>query len=83
MGLGAFIMLMRDRISDLFTPSVSSIISGIRKLEAKLEKSISIEAAQLGNLRSMRDSIDAQIMTQNRNLDAAYKLLDRVSKVLD
>lgn len=75
----AYVALLIDNIRDRFTPDTAGLIASLRKLEAKIERSINKSYRNLANMKAARDRLDRQMVDTNASLDGALKLLHKVS----
>jgi hypothetical protein len=84
MSLPYFLVFLRDlkqRILYYFTPNASKLVASLDKLEDKIERSVRKSTRELYNLKIAQDRLGDRIVQTNVDLDAVYKLLDKVSTV--
>lgn len=74
-----FLMVLKQRIVDRFTPSTGELIATLAKLETKIERSINKSYRRLASFKATRDRMDAAMVRENADVDAALKLLHKVA----
>ena len=82
MNIKALIANLKGKLIALIQPDIATIITTIQKAEKHLERVIGDEMVKLYDLRTIMVTIEQQIMDKNKQLDAAYKVLNNISKVM-
>lgn len=77
----AFFQRLRLRIIDRFTTDTSELIEKLFKLEAKIEKAIEKDRRKGAMLVEQAALVNQALRNNDRNLNAAYKLLNNVSEL--
>ena len=82
MNIKALIANLKGKLIALIRPDIATIITTIQKAEKHLERIIDDELVKLQELFNLRVSLDYQIDDKNEQLNAAYKVLNGISKVM-
>ena len=82
MNIKALIANLKGKLIALIRPDIATIITTIQKAEKHLERIIDDELVKLQELFNLRVSLDYQIDDKNEQLNAAYKVLNSISKVM-
>ena len=82
MNIKALIANLKGKLIALIQPDIATIITNIQKTEKHLERVIGDEMVKLYDLRNITVTIERIIMDKNKQLDAAYKVLNNISKVM-
>lgn len=77
----AYFAALRLRIVDLFTTDTAELIGHMVKLEAKIEKAIEKDARKGEQLAAAAQALNAALKANDRNLNAAYKMLHQVNSL--
>jgi hypothetical protein len=76
-----YLRALRLKVVDFFTPGTGALLDSLCFLEARIEAAIAKDLRKGERLAEDARITDFDIRMNNRNLDAAYKLIHSLSEV--
>ena len=80
--LASIIARIKTALIDRFTLSASALVAQVSKLEQKIERTIDKELRSLSKLADAAYAIEQAKAVKNTHIDATYKLLNGISRII-